>query len=85
MKRNRKLEQNFYDLRKLYEETKAQSIHDDNDKFEDVPQNIADSDKYGKVNLKGYMDFYLSMKSNRQIKDLSTPAGLTSTNKNYQS
>ena len=29
------------------------------------------------------MNFYLSVKSNRQLKDLLIPSGLTATNRNY--
>ena len=37
----------------------------------------------GIVIKKGYMDFYMSVRENINIKDLLVPSGLTSTDKNY--
>jgi hypothetical protein len=47
------------------------------------PKNLSDKDKEGRVIKKGYMDFYMSIRENINIKDLLVPSGLTSTDKNY--
>lgn len=86
MKRNNKIKHSYYELKKLFKKTrdKARKIKVlDEEKFEDVPVELSDKDKDGKIEKRGYMEFYLSMRSNRQIKDLIIPSGLTSTDKNY--
>lgn len=86
MKRKNKIKHSYYELKKLFKKTrdKARKIKVlDEEKFEDVPVELSDKDKEGKIEKRGYMEFYLSMRSNRQIKDLIIPSGLTSTDKNY--
>lgn len=86
MKRNNKIKHSYYELKKLFKKTreKARKIKVlDEEIFEDVPVKLSEKDKEGKIEKRSYMEFYLSMRSNRQIKDLLVPSGLTSTDKNY--
>ena len=53
------------------------------ERFEDVPVELSEKDREGIVIKKGYMDFYMSVRENINIKDLLVPSGLTSTDKNY--
>tara|TARA_R100000773_G_C4194353_1_gene99101 strand:- start:297 stop:587 length:291 start_codon:yes stop_codon:yes gene_type:complete len=86
MKRKKDLNQSYYELKKLYNEIKAKAKKVEvtcEDRFEDVPVELSDKDKEGRVIKKGYMDFYMSIRENMNIKDLLVPSGLTSTDKNY--
>ena len=86
MARKYEAKENYYELKRLYNEIKDTSRRSkslDNERFEDVSDSLANSDKEGKVELSSYMDFYLGMRSNRQIKDIVPPAGLKATNSNY--
>jgi len=82
----------YYGLKELYNElknknkkkkAKVKAKVKDEEKFEDVPIELSDKDKEGKIKKNSYMNFYLSVKSNRQLKDLLIPSGLTATNRNY--
>jgi len=78
----------YYSLKELYNELKNKNKKKkakvkDEEKFEDVPIELSDKDKEGKIKKNSYMNFYLSVKSNRQLKDLLIPSGLTATNRNY--
>tara|TARA_R110002012_G_scaffold298364_2_gene496729 strand:+ start:181 stop:480 length:300 start_codon:yes stop_codon:yes gene_type:complete len=77
----------YYGLKEVFREIKEQNYkkkYKETERFEDVPKEISDKDKDGKIQKISYMDFYLSMKSNRQIKDNEVqPSGVTATNKNY--
>lgn len=53
------------------------------DRFEDVPKEISDRDKYGKVKLNGYYEFYQSILFVPDKNDNTQPAGMTATNRNY--
>ena len=53
------------------------------DRFEDVPVEISDRDRYGKVKLTSYYDYYQSVLFMADSKDFLQPAGMTSENRNY--
>ena len=53
------------------------------DKFEDVPVEVSDRDRYGKVHIKSYYEFYQSILFVPDKNDNLQPAGMTSTNRNY--
>jgi hypothetical protein len=53
------------------------------DRFEDVPIEISDRDRYGKVEIKSYYDFYQSILFVPDKNDNLQPAGMSSTNRNY--
>ena len=51
--------------------------------FEDVPVEVSDRDRYGKVQIKSYYDFYQSILFVPDKNDNLQPAGMSSTNKDY--
>ena len=53
------------------------------ERFEDVPKEISDRDRYGKVKLKSYYEFYQSILFVPDKNDNIQPAGMTATNRNY--
>ncbi len=85
MKR-KNIKNSYYELKKLFRENKEKAKKVKvkcKERFEDVPVELSDKDKEGKIEKKGYMDFYLSMRENINIKDLLVPSGLRSSDKNY--
>ena len=62
MARKYEAKENYYELKRLYNEIKDTSRRSkslDNERFEDVSDSLANSDKEGKVELSSYMNFYL--------------------------
>ncbi len=55
----------------------------EDDYFEDVPVEVSDRDRYGKVEIKSYYDFYQSILFVPDKNDNLQPAGMSSTNRNY--
>ena len=53
------------------------------EKFEDVPIEVSDRDRYGKVYIKSYYEFYQSILFVPDKNDILQPAGMSSTNKDY--
>ena len=53
------------------------------DRFEDVPVEISDRDRYGYVKLNSYYEFYQSILFVPDKNDILQPAGMSSTNKDY--
>ena len=53
------------------------------EKFEDVPLEVSDRDRYGYVKLNSYYDFYQSILFVPDKNDNLQPAGMSSTNRNY--
>ena len=53
------------------------------DRFEDVPVEISDRDRYGYVKLNSYYDFYQSILFVPDKNDNLQPAGMSSTHKDY--
>lgn len=86
MKIKKDLNQSYYELKKIYNEIKEKAKKVEvncEERFEDVPIELSEKDREGIVIKKGYMDFYMSVRENINIKDLLVPSGLTSTDKNY--
>lgn len=86
MKIKKDLNQSYYELKKIYNEIKEKAKKVEvncEERFEDVPIELSEKDREGIVIKKGYMDFYMSVRDNINIKDLLVPSGLTSTDKNY--
>ncbi len=85
MKRNYKVKKNYYELKELFKYLKEKNrfLEKDNERFEDVPKELSDMDKIGRVFHNSYMDFYKNVKFNSDDNDAVIPAGLTSNNKNY--
>jgi hypothetical protein len=52
-------------------------------KIEDVPIEVSDRDRYGKVQIKSYYEFYQSILFVPDKNDNLQPAGMSSTNKDY--
>ena len=53
------------------------------DKFEDVPVEVSDRDRYGYVKLNSYYDFFQTQLFVPDKNDNLQPAGMSSTHKNY--
>ena len=53
------------------------------ERFEDVPIEVSDRDRYGKVHIKSYYDFYQSILFVPDKNDNLQPAGMSSTHKDY--
>ena len=81
-----KIKNSYYDLKEIFREIKERNYkkkYKETDRFVDVSDELAEKDRIGKVKKNDYMDYYLSVKSNRQIKDEVQPSGMTAKNKNY--
>jgi acyl carrier protein phosphodiesterase len=81
-----KIKNSYYDLKEIFREIKERNYkkkYKETDRFVDVSDELAEQDRIGKVKKNDYMDYYLSVKSNRQIKDEVQPSGVTAKNKNY--
>jgi len=81
-----KIKNSYYDLKEIFREIKERNYkkkYKETDRFVDVSDELAEKDRIGKVKKNDYMDYYLSVKSNRQIKDEVQPSGVTAKNKNY--
>ena len=53
------------------------------DRFEDVPEEVSDRDRYGYLKLNSYYDFYQSILFVPDKNDNLQPAGMSSTHKDY--
>ena len=53
------------------------------ERFEDVPIEVSDRDRYGYVKLNSYYDFYQSILFVPDKNDNLQPAGMSSTHKDY--
>ena len=53
------------------------------DRFEDVPVEVSDRDRYGYVKLNSYYEFYQSILFVPDKNDNLQPAGMSSTHKDY--
>ena len=81
-----KIKNSYYDLKEIFREIKERNYkkkYKETERFVDVSDELAEKDRIGKVKKNDYMDYYLSVKSNRQIKDEVQPSGVTAKNKNY--
>ena len=57
--------------------------NNENEYFEDVPVEVSDRDRYGKVHIKSYYEFYQSILFVPDKNEILQPAGMSSTNKDY--
>ena len=71
--------------KKLYDKIQGaiDKVNSDNEQFEDVPEEVSDRDRYGKVEIKSYYDFYQSILFVPDKNDNLQPAGMSSTHKDY--
>ena len=53
------------------------------ERFEDVPIEVSDRDRYGYVKLNSYYDFFQTQLFVPDKNDNLQPAGMSSTNKDY--
>ena len=53
------------------------------ERFEDVPIEVSDQDRYGYVKLNSYYDFFQTQLFVPDKNDNLQPAGMSSTNRNY--
>ena len=53
------------------------------ERFEDVPVEVSDRDRYGYVKLNSYYDFFQTQLFTHDKNDILHPAGMSSTNKDY--
>ena len=85
MKRNYKVKKSYYELKELFKFIKQKNkfLEKETERFEDVPKELSDKDKIGRVFHNSYMEFYQNVKFNHDDNDAVIPAGLTSNNKNY--
>ena len=57
--------------------------NNENEYFEDVPVEVSDRDRYGKVHIKSYYEFYQSILFVPDKNEILQPAGMSSTHKDY--
>ena len=71
--------------KRLYDKIQGaiDKVNSDNERFEDVPVEVSDRDRYGKVKLNSYYDFYQSILFVPDKNDNLQPAGMSSTHKDY--
>ena len=53
------------------------------ERFEDVPIEVSDRDRYGKIYIKSYYEFYQSIAVVPDKNDILQPAGMSSNHKDY--
>jgi len=76
-----KIRDNYTELKLLYKEIKALS-REENARFEDVSEELAELDRIGKVHYEPYTEFY--QRSQNSSSDYRpTPSGVTAENPNY--
>lgn len=81
-----KIKNSYYDLKKVFKETKKASEKlniKNEEKFEDVPIKLSDKDKEGSFIYASYMDFYVNVKYELEKGEDVQPSGVTAKNKNY--
>ena len=71
--------------KRLYDKIQGaiDKVNSDNERFEDVPVEVSDRDRYGMVKLNSYYDFYQSILFVPDKNDNLQPAGMSSTHKDY--
>ena len=71
--------------KRLYDKIQGaiDKVNSDNERFEDVPVEVSDRDRYGKVILNSYYDFYQSILFVPDKNDNLQPAGMSSNHKDY--
>ena len=71
--------------KRLYDKIQGaiDKVNSDNERFEDVPVEVSDRDRYGKVQIKSYYEFYQSILFVHDKNDNLQPARMSSTHKDY--
>ena len=71
--------------KRLYDKIQGaiDKVNSDNERFEDVPVEVSDRDRYGYVKLNSYYDFFQTQLFTPDKNDILQPAGMSSTNKDY--
>ncbi len=71
--------------KRLYDKIQGaiDKVNSDNERFEDVPVEVSDRDKYGYLKLNSYYDFFQTQLFTPDKNDILQPAGMSSTNKDY--
>ena len=71
--------------KRLYDKIQGaiDKVNSDNERFEDVPKEVSDRDRYGYVKINSYYDFFQTQLFEPDKNDNLQPAGMSSTNKNY--
>tara|TARA_R110002096_G_scaffold118350_4_gene256239 strand:- start:247 stop:537 length:291 start_codon:yes stop_codon:yes gene_type:complete len=81
-----KIKNSYYDLKKVFKETKKESKKLDiknEEKFEDVSKELSDKDREGSFKYASYMDFYMGVKFEQDKTIGVQPSGMTAKNANY--
>ena len=71
--------------KRLYDKIQGaiDKVNSDNERFEDVPVEVSDRDRYGYLKLNSYYDFFQTQLFVPDKNDILQPAGMSSTNKDY--
>ena len=71
--------------KRLYDKIQGaiDKVNSDNERFEDVPVEVSDRDRYGYVKLNSYYDFFQTQLFVPDKNDNLQPAGMSSTHKDY--
>lgn len=71
--------------KRLYDKIQGaiDKVNSDNERFEDVPVEVSDRDRDGKVKLISYYEYYKHILFVPDKNDNLQPAGMSSTNKDY--
>ena len=71
--------------KKVYEKIKGavDKVNADNERFEDVPEELDELDRVGSVKLKSYYEFYQEILFYPDRNDNLQPAGMSSNHKDY--
>ena len=77
-----KIRNTYTDLKELHKELKAKKTEPEEERFEDVSEELAELDRFGKVHYSCYSDYY-TMAKNRNGDERAFPSGLTAKNRNY--
>jgi len=77
-----KIRNTYTDLKELHKELKAKKTKPEEERFEDVSEELAEADRFGKVHYSCYSDYY-TMAKNRNGDARAFPSGLTAKNRNY--
>ena len=78
-----KIRNTYTDLKELHKELKAKKTEPEEERFEDVSEQLAEADRFGKVHYSCYSDYY-TMAKNRNGDHRPFPSGLTSKHKSYR-
>ena len=71
--------------KRLYDKIQGaiDKVNSDNERFEDVPVEVSDRDRYGYLKLNSYYDFFQTQLFVPDKNDNLQPAGMSSTHKDY--